>query len=76
MTEENPLAIAQWMQPDHFFSATQQQKLSRLMAEWRTQRDQGESLAPDTQQELEGLVEAEVLASAARTTAMLDDLAP
>ncbi len=73
MTEENPLAIAQWMQPDRFFSAAQQQQLTRLMAEWRTQRDQGESLAPDTQQELEALVEAELLASAARAAAMLDD---
>lgn len=75
-SEESTLVILPKMQPDRFFSAAQQQQLTRLMAEWRTQRDQGQSLAPDTQQELEALVEAELLASAARTTTMLDDLTP
>lgn len=63
------------MQPDSFFSAEQQQKLKQLMTEWRSKRDQGQSLPPQTQHELEALVEAELLASAARTTAILDELA-
>lgn len=45
-----------------------------LMAEWRRKRDQGRSLPPQKQQELELLIEAELLASAARTTAILDEL--
>jgi hypothetical protein len=46
------------------------------MEKWRTQRDLGKQLPLQTQQELEALVEAELLASATRTTAMIDDLTP
>lgn len=66
MPGENPLLIAQRMQPDRFFSAIQQQKLTYLMAEWRSQRQQGQSLPAQTQQELERLVEAELLAAVER----------
>ncbi len=73
---ESTLVILPKMQPDRFFSAAQQQQLTHLMEEWRTQRDLGQPLLSQTQQELEALVEAELLASASRTTAMLDDLVP
>lgn len=36
-TEESTLVILPKMQPDCFFSATQQQHLTHLMEEWRTQ---------------------------------------
>ncbi|MEP7342053.1 MAG: hypothetical protein ABI977_30255 [Acidobacteriota bacterium] len=55
----------QW-QPDEFFTAVQQQRLSELMARWRIARDADQSLAVQEQKELEELVEAELLASAKR----------
>jgi hypothetical protein len=70
MTKEDSWMITQGMQPDRFFSSAQQQQLTRLMAEWRSQCNQGQSLPPQTQQELEALVEAELLASAARAIDM------
>ncbi|MCE7989267.1 MAG: hypothetical protein DYG89_49575 [Caldilinea sp. CFX5] len=76
MTKEDSWLIPPKQQLDRFFSAAQQQQLTRLMAEWRTQRDQGKSLPANFQAELEALVEAELLAAAARTTAMLDDPTP
>ncbi len=75
-TEESTLVILQRMQPDSFFSAEQQQKLTQLMVEWHSNRDQGQSLPAHAQYELEALVEAELLASAARTTAILNELTP
>ena len=76
MSKEDLWMIRPEPQPDRFFSAVQQQQLTRLMAEWRRRRDQGESLPANVQAELEALVEAELLAAAARATAMLDDPTP
>ncbi len=44
------------------------------MAEWRIARDAGESLPSGKQLALEALVDAELLASAARTKQMLSTL--
>jgi hypothetical protein len=58
--------------PDRFFTAVQQQRLTMLMARWRTVRDQEGSLPPAEQRELEALIAAELQASATRTAAMVD----
>lgn len=62
-TGRNTVAILQEMQPDEFFTASQQQRLAQLMDEWRSQRDSGQALPDSTQQELELLVEAELSAT-------------
>ncbi len=72
--ETGTLVILQNQQPDKFFSAQAQQKLTELMTEWRTARDEEVSLPTDQQQELEALVEAELLASAERTKTAIDNL--
>jgi hypothetical protein len=53
-------------QPDLFFTAQQQQRLTELMSQWRTARDVGDSFPPDLQSELDALIEAELDATAAR----------
>jgi hypothetical protein len=53
-------------QPDRFFTAQQQQRLTELMSLWRTARDVGDSFPPDLQSELDALIEAELDATAAR----------
>lgn len=72
--ESGTLVILQNMQPDAFFSAAQQQQLSALMDQWRTARDTGGALPIEKQRELEALVEAELLAATARTTALLNEI--
>lgn len=72
--ESSTLVIVQSLRPDRFFTANQQQRLSHLMARWRTARDQNIPLPVDEQAELEVLVEAELLAATLRATAMADDL--
>jgi hypothetical protein len=42
-----------------------------LMSLWRLARDQGKALPPDQQAELNTLVEAELEAATARTTALI-----
>lgn len=68
------LVIVQRHQSDRYFDETQQKQLSMLMTKWREARDLGQSLAESEQDELERLIEAELLASANRTKAVLDDL--
>jgi len=67
------IVIRRW-QPDRFFTASQQERLSELMARWREARDAGSSLPPDEQSELEALVEAELRASAQRAEQAWRDL--
>jgi hypothetical protein len=76
LTEEksSTLVIVQYHQPDHYFDEKQQQQLATLMTKWRGARDQGQSLTENEQDDLENLIEAELLASANRTRAILDDL--
>jgi hypothetical protein len=69
--EAGPLIVVQSHQPDGFFDAGQQQRLSELMARWRIARDAGEELPAAEQEELESLVEAELRASSERTSALL-----
>ncbi|MBV9851814.1 MAG: hypothetical protein JO250_19275 [Armatimonadetes bacterium] len=70
------LVVVQGLRPDRFFSADQQRRLTELMNDWRTARDQGQALPPDTQRELDALVEAELSASADRAAALADELRP
>jgi hypothetical protein len=68
------LVIVQSRQPDRFFDARQQRRLSELMNRWRTARDQGGSLPASEQAELAGLVDSELRATAARADALLAEL--
>lgn len=72
--EANTLVIVQSLRPDPFFNAAQQGRLAALMTRWRTARDQGKTLPVTEQTELEALIEAELRASAARTSALADAL--
>jgi hypothetical protein len=72
--EFSTLLIIQSFRPDWFFSAFQQQRLSELMNLWRTARDEGQSLSPEQQAELDSLVEAELKAATARTAALVQQL--
>ena len=47
-----PLVIQSFL-PDGYFSAVQQQRLTELMALWRTARDQGQTLPLHLQSELD-----------------------
>jgi hypothetical protein len=51
--EFSTLLIIQSFHPDWFFSAFQQQRLSELMNLWRTARDEGQTLPPEQQAELD-----------------------
>jgi hypothetical protein len=72
--EFSTLLIIQSFRSDWFFSTEQQQRLSDLMNLWRTVRDQGQSLPPEQQAELDSLVEAELKAATARTAALVQQL--
>jgi hypothetical protein len=61
--------LIQTFQPDPFFTAAQQQRLSELMELWRTARDQGQLLSPQEQAELDALVNAELQATQQRLNA-------
>lgn len=66
--------VVQCLRPDEFFTAEQQQRLAELMQRWRDARDRGQSLPASDQSELDELVEAELRASADRTSALLAEL--
>lgn len=63
------LVCEQW-QPDEFFTAAQQRRLSDLMERWRAARDAGNILPNPEQAELEALVDAQLEGSAKRAAAM------
>lgn len=69
--ELGALLIIQSFRSDSFFSAEQQKRLSELMNLWRLARDQGQTLPPEQQAELDSLVEAELRAATARTAAWM-----
>ena len=73
-SELGTLLIIQSFRPDWFFSAEQQKRLSDLMNLWRTARDEGQTLPPKQQAELDSLVEAELKAATARTAALVQQL--
>jgi hypothetical protein len=70
-SEFSTLLIIQSFRPDWFFSNEQQQRLSELMNLWRTARDEGQTLPPEQQAELDSLVKAELKAATARTAAII-----
>lgn len=72
--EFRALLIIQSFYADQFFNANQQQQLSELMSLWRAARDRGQTLSPEQQAELDSLVEAELEAATARTTALIQQL--
>ena len=72
----NTPLIIQSFSPDWFFSAEQQKRLSELMHQWRTRRDQGQGSSPNQQAELDELVEIELKAATARTIALFQQLHP
>ena len=69
--EVGTLIIVQSRQPDQFFTAEQQQRLSELMVRWRDSRDRGEALPTEEQAELDALAETELQASADRAAGLL-----
>ena len=69
--EFSALLVIQSFRPDSFFSAEQQERLSELMHLWRSARNQGQELLPEQQAELDNLVEIELQAATARTSALM-----
>jgi len=72
--ESATLVVIQRNGPDRFFTADQRRRLEDLMVRWRAARDAGSTLAPHEQEELEGLVEAELRAAGHRAAALADEL--
>ena len=73
--ESATLVVVQRDRPDQFFTAEQQRRIGELMGRWRAARDVGSPLAPNEQEELEGLVEAELRAAGQRAAALANELA-
>jgi hypothetical protein len=69
--EINGFLLLQNYQPDQFFTAQQQQRLTELMSIWRTTQDRGDLLPPEQQSELDDLIEAELYATAERAKSIL-----
>jgi hypothetical protein len=69
--EINGFLLLQNYQPDQFFTAKQQQRLTELMSIWRTVKDRGDLLPPEQQSELDDLIEAELYATAERAKSIL-----
>jgi hypothetical protein len=62
------------MRPDRYFSADQQQRLTELMARWRTAQEAGSAMAAVEQAELEELIRTEVRAAGERAADLLRQL--
>jgi hypothetical protein len=60
------LIIVRDLRPDRFFTAEQRRRLEELMGRWRAVRDTGGELPAEERDELQGLVDAEVEATAQR----------
>ncbi|WP_271253938.1 hypothetical protein [Pseudanabaena sp. Chao 1811] len=73
-TDFSGMLIIQSFQPDSFFSANQQKRLSELMNHWRIAREQGQELPTEKQAELDSLVEAELKAATKRTELLVQPL--
>jgi hypothetical protein len=74
--EINGFLLLPSYEPDRFFTAQQQQRLTELMSLRRTARDSGEMLPAEKQSELDDLIEAELYATAERAKAILDQIQP
>lgn len=68
------MLVIQSFQPDAFFSAGQQQRLSELMNLWRTVQEQGQELSQNQQAELNQLIDAELKAATARSNALIQKI--
>jgi glucuronate isomerase len=68
------MLVIQSFRPDPFFSAQQQQKLTKLMSLWQTAQSQGQELSQSQQAELDSLVEAELEAATARSAALAQQI--
>ena len=68
--ESGTLVIVQNLRPDRFFNKAQQQRLTELMAQWRTARDSEAEFPAESQAELNALVETELRATALRAAAI------
>lgn len=64
---DHAIVILQRFGPDEFFSAEQQARLTDLLIRRRVALQEERTLSSDEENELVGLVEAELLASARRT---------
>ncbi|HZV07458.1 MAG TPA: hypothetical protein VE999_20405 [Gemmataceae bacterium] len=72
--EQTTLIVLQPMQPDHLFTAEQQQRLAELLARWGAARDAGASMPPQEQAELNTLVDAELRAATIRSADLVRQL--
>jgi hypothetical protein len=64
------LIIVRGLHPDRYFTESQRQRLSQLVASWRAARDLGGSLTAAEQSELENLIDAEIRAAGERAKAL------
>ena len=60
------LVIVRDLRPDRFFTAEQRRRLDELMDRWRAVHDSGGELPAEERDELQGLVNAEIGATAQR----------
>ena len=70
------LVIVQRFRPDNLFTAQQQTRLEELMGQFHEAVAMGEVLSPQTQQELENLVEAELEATLQRGARIVQKIQP
>lgn len=75
-TEEdnNMLVVVQSLRPDRFFPAESRKRLEELMARRRAAQVSGGNLTSQEQDELTGLVDAELHASANRSAVLADEI--
>ena len=73
-TQRGTLVVVQHRRPDDFFAEPLKRRLHELMNRWRVARESGSSLPPEEQKELNALVDAELLAAAARAEHLAREL--
>lgn len=71
--DNETLYILQRFQPDEFFTAEQQKRLSTLMDDLRAAQNQNEELESEKKAELESLIAAELEGSAKRSEKIFND---
>lgn len=69
-TQQETLFIVQRFQPDKFFTAEQQKRLSKLMKKLHQAEAENKQMNPEEKTELENLIEAELEGSANRAEAI------
>ncbi len=71
-SDSETLFIVQRFQPDEFFTAEQQKRLSQLMENLRQAEAENREMNPKEREELEGLIDAELEGSANRVAKIAD----